>query len=322
MIRTLSIALILAGPAVADTSILLRRSALVERSAPVRLRDVAEVSGDGAAELGARIIAAAPAGAIGIAEVRAALRGVNWGVTTITGARCTITIVERVPGAAPAPAAASHPGPGGDRLSSLVRERLALEAGKDPADVRVELESAEGLDELMPGRTVDLRPLGSGDRVPIRVTLYEGDRVVESRTIRAVATYRVAAFAGARALARGETIGPGDVAAVERWLCPREAAEVEASPVGAVLRADIEAGEVVLSRRVEREAVVKRGEVIAVDVLMGSFKIEMRGRARADANPGDVIEVETLHADRRVRRTVSARVSGPGRAVRTMGGEG
>lgn len=319
MLRVAIVLLAVVAGVRADTAVTLKRSAVVGADGPVFVGDVAEVSGDNAPEIGRVALGWGAGETRTVEDLRRSLTdaGVNWGRVTLTGSRCVLR-------AAPAegtPRGSAHP-MGEGMFEALVRERIAAHLEVEASSIRVEIEGMEGLEvfaEARAGRTLDLRPLARGDRIPVRAVVYEGDRVVESRTIRARVLVYAPVWEAKRDLPRGAALEEADLARVSRWVAPSVAGEHAESPCGGRLREGVLRGGEVLASRVRKEPAVRRGDVVVVDVLAGSFKVEMRARARAEALAGDVIELETLHADRRERRVMTARVSGPGRAVRVEG---
>lgn len=122
-----------------------------------------------------------------------------------------------------------------------------------------------------------------------------------------------------RTIARGETLGPGDITVERR---PRDAqfndvlGETKAA-VGKVAKRTLVAGSVLRSGDVQREEVVGRGEIVTILYEARGVAISMRGRANEAGAVGDVISITNPQS----KRVLQGTVTGPGRVnVSPQGG--
>jgi flagella basal body P-ring formation protein FlgA len=168
------------------------------------------------------------------------------------------------------------------------------------------------------GLVVDARPTGLGERTPVAIRIYRGDWIETETTLRARIEVRRQVARARRDLRRGDVISEADVALGESWLAPDVAPA--ASPIGAVARGAIGAGQVVMQADTEAPLVVRRRDRVAVDIVSGTIIVQAKMRALQDGRIGDVIQFESMEPDRRDRRQIEARVNGAGRAVAVVGG--
>lgn len=111
-------------------------------------------------------------------------------------------------------------------------------------------------------------------------------------------------------------VAPGQpLTAAALTLETRDAARLGAAPltdpaqaIGHSLRLGGRPGQVLRRSDLVLQAMVKRGEPVALVAGGGGFEVRTAGRALADAGEGDVVRVENL----RSRRVVSGVVSAPG----------
>ena len=112
------------------------------------------------------------------------------------------------------------------------------------------------------------------------------------------------------AVAPGQPV-PASAVGVET----RDTARLGAAPltdpaqaIGQTLRLGGQAGQVLRRSDLVAQAVVKRGEPVALVAGGGGFEVRMAGRALADAGAGEVVRVENLSS----RRVLSGVVAAPG----------
>ncbi|MCZ8062151.1 MAG: flagellar basal body P-ring formation chaperone FlgA [Silanimonas sp.] len=112
------------------------------------------------------------------------------------------------------------------------------------------------------------------------------------------------------AVAPGQPV-PASAVGVET----RDTARLGAAPltdpaqaIGQTLRLGGQAGQVLRRSDLVAQAVVKRGEPVALVAGGGGFEVRMAGRALADAGTGEVVRVENLSS----RRVLSGVVAAPG----------
>jgi flagella basal body P-ring formation protein FlgA len=149
------------------------------------------------------------------------------------------------------------------------------------------------------------------ERLPLAVTLYEGERIVASRTIRATVLVRRTTCVAASALRKGDALTGHDLTTQEQWLPLGVRAAAPDTLVGAVLRSRIAPGQVVSSDDVAPALVASKGDQVTVHCISGGVVVTTRARAMAAAHDGEVIEFQALDSKRRF----SARMNGRGRAV-------
>lgn len=257
-------------------------------------------------------------------EVRDAVfadRAIDQSSVSIIGLSSQVRRVEKPapPRAEPPDTAPEAPDVPDDRptVRRAITDRLAtlVSAGSDELRLRFDDRDRAALDELTTGRVVDIQSLGTADRLPVAVRLYEGERLVLNTTLRVGVEVRRPAAVAARALKRGQTLGPGDFVAEPRWLPLTSRAVDPAEADGQALRSGVKPGAVLTSDDVQPPIVVRKGELVNVHTLTGGFVLKLTCRALADGRDGEPIAFETLEGDRRRRRTVIARVSGPGTAI-------
>lgn len=343
--------LALAAACRGQTSVTLRAKAeLAVNAQEVRLADVADLSGDEALTLGAvvvgRVTADAGRGAmrVGLAEVRSALEaaGVNWGRVTLRGSTCEVGVgggdrgktisraEERRPGddrGRPRPIDMTGPA----TVRTLIAARIAVAHGVSADRVRLGFEAADGDVLSMPAadgagrRRVNIDFGGSprSARVPVTVTIYDGERIELNRTVQAEVHVRRAVVKAATTLDRGRVIGTGDVLSEDRWGPPGRSAGAGLGiddVVGQVATRRINAGQEIDRDDVGAALACKRGDTVLVHCLSGSVVVKVRARAMSAARDGELVELKREGADRDEKPFI-ARMSGRGRAVLETGTE-
>lgn len=318
---------ILAAPAAGQGSIELRAAARVADGAAVTLADVARLDGADAAALGGVVLVEpggrSAGGSVSLADVRRVLEargGVNWGRIALRGSACSILPVEAAPvapqtPARPAPAVKRPVAEGSVRAATLARIAQLLRASPD--DVKVEFDAGDDgiLDLSVAGRTLEVRPAGSSDRMPLAVTLFEGDRVVASKTIRVKLQVRRDVVVAIGDKRRGDTIEPGDVTVESRWLTGALLPPGLEQVIGTAAQGRLQAGQVVMAEHVAPAVAANKGDVVAVRCVSGSLVVSTRGRALSSAKDGEVVQLQALDS----KRTFFARMNGRGRAILTAG---
>ncbi|MEZ6244188.1 MAG: flagellar basal body P-ring formation chaperone FlgA [Phycisphaerales bacterium] len=314
------------GVATADR-IELRTAARIQASKGVTLGDVARLDGPHAERI-AGIVLLAPGQAdlgspvaIEVGQVREALSeaGVNWAMFTLRGGRCDL-----LPAAPPAqtpalPPKVAAPDPDVPTVRTVVERRLRETFGvadEDAIRCKFEDRDAELLSSPLTqeGKApllVEAHTTGSSSRVPVSVSVYRGDSLVESRQIRVdVEILRDVCVVRAPVERRG-TIREDDLVVEKRWLTPDVAPAAMVDSVGAEATTKLEPGEVLTQAHVVPPVVINRGEQVLVHYLSGPVILKTKARALEDGRVGDRIRLEVLGSKRRLE----ARVDGPGRAV-------
>lgn len=330
----------LAAPGVlrADT-IVLRSSA--RATAPVSLRDVAELDGSDAAALGDLVLFEQPKDAkvsqfeLSIEDVRTALnaakKDIRWGKIALSGDSCSIRLISEkkdapVAEAAQEPAPVATPkAPAGptwhvvadlkeECLRNAIASRLASFLKADPAEVRVAFADADNalLDTPSVGRTLDIQPTGLGSMVPVMVRVFEGERVVAAGTAKVRVEQKLNVVGASRALHRGDIVTRDVIFCENRWTIPGERLAAESAVVGSVVKNRLQPGELFLESDVEAAMLVKRGDIVNLACLSGSIVMNTKARALANGRENEMIEFSPLSNP---KSRVTARVVAPGQAV-------
>jgi len=118
-------------------------------------------------------------------------------------------------------------------------------------------------------------------------------------------------------LERGTVIVPADLASTEQWVRPDEASGLvtPADAAGMAARRPLRVGQTIGARDVEVPIVIRRGDTVVLECRVNEFLIEMTCEAAEHGSVGQPIELRPAGE----RRTLTAVVAGPGRAVRTVG---
>lgn len=313
--------LLLAAAAFGQDSITLRARATVEPGAPVSLGSVATLSG--AAKSWADLVITEPldgsAGrTITLQHVRTALKsrgGINFGTLLLSGGQCEVQPVSKA--AFPEPTAPtireSNPAASGG-MRGLIIARLAAHYGVDTNSLQVTFSETDRsiLDAPISDLTVLVQPTGSGDRVPLSIRVYQGDRLEQSASIRVGILIKRSVLVAQNPRDRGMFIGPEDYRREDRWLAPSAPqAATEASAIGSVLLSPLEAGAVILAKQVEPPIVVRRGDIVSIDCMSGSVMVRVSARATESGRDGDLVTFQSLTS----KKTFDARMNGPGRAA-------
>jgi flagella basal body P-ring formation protein FlgA len=313
--------LALASGAAAQHSITLRPVARISAGAPVRLGDVAEVAGPRAEELAAYpIMPSAAAGAQRVSpdELRAMLAGaeLNWSGTTLSGAFCEIIAAKPVERkSAPVVAApAAEAAVAADSVRAALTGRIAAIVAAEPTDLRLTYseQDAEVLSATVGGRTLEVRTVGTSERMALGLTLYEGDRIVLSKTIRVGVEVRRRVALAAGPKRRGEVLTESDVTVETQWLPPGVVACPPERAIGAAVRNRLAPGELITEADLAPPVVVEKGDQVMVRCVSGGVVVAMRARALTDAKDGEIVQLQSVD---RPGSTFEARMEGRGRAV-------
>jgi flagella basal body P-ring formation protein FlgA len=334
--------------AAANTTVTLRSSVSLSESGveggaggPVTLAQVADISGDDAARLGALVLADSPAGlpraSEGVARldsgtIRRVLEGakVNWGRLTLNAGAgdCLVRFASPrvvVPDRAAKPEQkqafevvdTSVQGSGeGSTIRVAIARRLAEHMSVDADDLRLLFADEDGpvLDQVVGSRRLEIEPVAgpNSSRTPVRVFMYEGDRVVLSKSLDIQAQVRRTVAVATSNISRGDAVTTESTSTEERWVAPGAKVAAEAVMGGGMLAAQrINAGQIVTEDAVEAPLAVKRGDVVWVHCLSGSVTVKAKTRAMQAARDGE----EVLLRFEGTKDTIRARMSGPGRAV-------
>ena len=310
------------------TSVTLRSSSSATPS-PVTLGEIATIEGDEAAALRGIVISETwpGGGVVDLRDVREALdaAGVNWGRVTLRGGRCVLREGEPRLRFGVEPDAEEERRPGVVDLDgpASVRIKIARVLGElygvANEDLRLLFDERDEdlLGAMEAGKRYEVSATSgsSSERAPVTVTVFEGSRVIETRTVRADVRIRRDALTLRRDLSRGERIELEDVSAGRRWVSPSGSPVIgdAAAAAGNLARTRLSAGTILREALIEKPLVIRRNELVTVHCLSGSVALRVEARALDNGRPGDVIE---FRVDRE-SEPFTARVSGPGVAVAT-----
>lgn len=318
-----------AGIAAAQDAIRMLPTLRHDEGAAIRLADVAKISGDNAATLGAIVLVEKEAGAvpstIDVAFVRDVLKknNVNLGAVLLSGVPC------RVQGVGAAVAEAASAAPEADAVMepvavnaaalakadvrSAVAQKLADLYQVDADRVRLTFESGHEalLDGVTEGRTVTVQPAAAGKRIPVMIRVYLGEALERSGTVRVGVEILRDVLIASGPIARGAPVEGTGLSMDTRWMSPDFKPAVYEETVGANAIARIEAGAVIESRMVRTPEVITKGDICQVDCLSGGIVVQAQARALEGAREGQTIRFQSMNS----KKTFLARVSGAGRAV-------
>ncbi|MGD9692851.1 MAG: flagellar basal body P-ring formation chaperone FlgA [Phycisphaerales bacterium] len=329
------VAAALASAACLGDTVTLRTSATV-RGNVVRLSDVAALEGPEAERLADVVLVedigtASRVDGVARVDVRAVRKaldagGAKWGRLALQGSVCEI----RASGAGESGAASPGEPSSKEGLAEAsrgnvrgaVEEMLARVYGVEREQLRVTYDVRDWgfLAREVWGKRVEAQPGGSatGTKQPVRVWVYDGDRVALEGQVTASVEVRKRVAVLTRGLRRGDLISEGDVTLEEMWVegagAPADVTEV----VGREARTRLSAGSVVRSVDVEAAQVIRRGDLVTVHCVSGGVVVKAPARALADAREGEMVELRMDGS----KRSFMARASGSGRAVLEVGGAG
>lgn len=322
--------------ALAQGSIELRTSARLDPERPLTLGDVAILKGPDAEGL-ADVVVLPAGGRVGapshdangspvtlsLESVRQAIdqdRHVNWGRLLLRGSRCAV-----LPpiDSAPRPETTKKTRPESDgrvvpgTVRSAVLARIVQLSGAEPEALRLAFDArdAEVLDTSVAGRSVEVNPAGTSDKVPLAIRVVEGERTLVERTIRVGVQVRRSVLTSRSVRRKGDTIAEGDVEAGEQWL-PLTARPASSEQVlGSSVQSRLNAGEIIMENDVSAPLAAQKGEVVAVRVLSGSVALATKARAMGPAREGELVRLQALDT----KREFLARMDGRGRALIVAG---
>jgi flagella basal body P-ring formation protein FlgA len=322
--------LTLAPGAGAQSVIELRSSARIPDGMAVTLSQIAILTGPEAVALAGLALSPAtqpPASqpSITAEQVRQAIDAqaattktrVNWGRLSLRGSACLILSGQTAPrpAAAPEPKAPAPVGP--DTVRAAVIARAAQLMGVGPDDLKLAFDPAddEFLNLSTRGRTLEAHVAGNSDRLPLALTLFEGNRTVASRTIRVGVQVRRQVLVARAPKKKGEPIGPDDLYPESRWLGPTAAPASADQAQGASAQSRISTGDVVMTDDVAPTVAVNKGDIVAIRCISGSVVLSTRARALASAKDGELVQFQAVDS----KRTFFARMDGKGHATVTAG---
>lgn len=311
--------------ALGDGTVTLRPVVRVAADAPIVLSTVATLEGPEAIALGGLAIERRGE-IVTIEDVRAAIGAdpsVHWGKLTLAGSRCRVVRVAPAEPVAVVAAAPTAPAPeaaaAGPDVRSVTAARIAAALGVPTDHLRLELDRAGPdaaiLDEPIEGRTIDIRPIGVSDRLPISVTIYERDRLVARGVVRAQASVQREVAVARVPIQRGEALTADNIERQSVWVGLTARVLSPDECIGRVARGRIGAGEHVSTQDAAPPVAIHKGDQAMIHCISGSVILKLRARAMTDGAPGETIEFTGL--DGKKGRVIRARVESPGIAIAT-----
>lgn len=323
-------AAVLAAFSARADEVVLRATARIAPGADATLADIADLSGPKAEALGDTVIIPASelgAGwiAVPVDRVRAALdarAGIAWGLLSLRGSECSVssiapkkstTVAQKPTG----PAGESADGLGTATVKGFIAARIAAALGVEPAKLRLAFDTRDTdlLSMATTGRTIEARITGSSDRVPVRVSIFEGEKLLSSRSMNVAALVQRQIAIVTHDVRRGQILSADDVSREERWIGPELACVAPDDAIGNAAKAALDAGQIVTVNDIQSPVAIKRGDLVTVTSISGGVLVRATARARSGATVGELVDLETLEPDRKHRRTFTARACGRGQAV-------
>ncbi len=306
------------------TTVSLRATVRLEPDQAATLGAIAEIQGEQRAVL--ETLALDGVGGQGwmvieAAQVRALIESspARYGSVVVEGARVNLMRTSARRAETPA-AAAVVPEPAADTLRTHLESWLRTRHGSRAEDIRVAFDERDRavLGTPMGGRVAAVNPIGSSARPAVRVTVYEGDQIVLSESVRFGIEVLVRAPVLVQPLRRGARVTADAFESRSVWVDPTDMPIDPASAVGQSMRRDLNAGEVLRAGHIEPPLVIRRGDTVSVRTVRGSVVVNSLARARQDAAEGEMVELESRD---RSGAKFYARAAGQGRAVMIDGHE-
>jgi flagella basal body P-ring formation protein FlgA len=315
--------------AAAQTTVTLNLSARMSAAdAPVTLAGIARLEGPEARRFGEVVVLerADAKQAVSLADVRATLQaaGANFGTLTLRGSSCRIELPGAAPAAAKPAMERSKGGPdfevvdidGPPTIRTAIARRLAAMHGVAHDAIQLAFDEKDRATLATPHsdrQTVHVQPAASASssRVPLRISVYVGDRVIADYRLTADILLRREVLVATREIERRELISDPDVRLEPRWIPPGENPPDRGAVVGSEARARIKEGSTFKSNAVESPVLIRRGDVVYVECLSGSMVVRARAKALGAGREGETIAFQMDGAD----DSFMARVAGRGRAV-------
>jgi flagella basal body P-ring formation protein FlgA len=183
-----------------------------------------------------------------------------------------------------------------DAIVHAVRERLRADVDVRLQELRVTVAGRTAADAISAIPDPAAR-IGQG----VRFTLWTGDKRIGSAT--AMVMVHGTSIVASRALSRGDAITAADVRRMAQDLpeMPLRRLPQMDEVLGARLRRDVAAGEIITAALVQIPPAVKSGDDVSVTVKVGAVEVAGVGRAASTGMIGDVIRV-TPHGTKAMRR--------------------
>ncbi len=317
----------LSTPACAQGTLRLSRTARVEADGPIRLGDIAALTGSRASELAGLILVEDPSvhptdGAgwfqIGIDLVRETVEdrlGAAAGLVAIRGSVCDVRVLGKT-GRAAAPTKAVPTAPTSSNADVLVglqtvRGAIARELSRilrtPPEDLQLTFGAADTttLDTPTAGRVVQIDPAGSSPRMPVRVSVYEPNRLVLRESLRVGVKVRRSVAVVSRTIMKRHIIGQDDITTETRWVAPTDRFVLPEVAIGSAAVRSLRVGEAIESRVVQPPVLIEKGDPVMVRVILEGIVLRRAAYARESGRAGETIEFSPQHEPKiRFRATV------------------
>ncbi len=325
------LAFVLASHAIA-ADVRLKSVITAEPGLPVRLGDVAEITGTDAERLALLVVIDDPITALGSRrwlrvepkDVRKAMQAnsISTSRHTINGRACHIRVrtgeaivLKRDEAEEASPETISLEGP--ETVRVHIARTLAHRYGVPNDRLRLLFDAGDEslLSRELAGVTAVIRPVSTAlsDRIRVEVRLVRGERVIASETVTGLAQVQRKVVLLRSRLDRGATITRADLREDTRWLDPAFAAECASMKQAMGQRATnrLDPNTVLRTKDVEAPIAVRRGDAVVVLTVAGGVSIETTARALRDGVVGERIQCR-LH---RKSEPFEAVITGPGRAL-------
>jgi flagella basal body P-ring formation protein FlgA len=148
------------------------------------------------------------------------------------------------------------------------------------------------------------------------VWVYEGDRLLETRTVKVAAQVRREVVVVTADVERGAALPREHLRMETLWLDAGGAAPVASVEHAALLQARrrIAAGTALRMDVVEAPLAIRKGDLVTVHCMSGGVVVKAFGRAQADAREGEYVDLRLEGGE----KTFRARAAGRGRAVMSL----
>lgn len=334
---------IFASSVFADSIALRSAVRLTHDDEHVRLADVADLDGEAAVALGDVVLDSAPRTGevleLSLAHVRAALddAGVHWGTVHLSG-RGVIVRASNGPGSSPRAMtpvsleqkaeAATHRKPeaqlaadlldDGD-LRSAISEYLTNRLSVSPHRLRMTFDPRDAslLETSLSKYRFEIEPVSSvhSSRVDLALRTWQGDRIVDRRTVCIQPTILMNVAVLTRDIDRGGSVTADDVEMLQQWHPPSHGSAAllgsAQDTAGRSVVTRLREGTPLRESHFQRETLVRRGELVQVRCVVGGAVISLQAEARASATEGETIEFRKPGE----RETFLATVTGKGAAI-------
>ena len=298
---------------------------------PITLADIAALTGD-ATTLADMVVIADPTKQSGpdrrltieLEQVRDLIAGaadIHTGRISIRGDSCRVILRAQTPETKQESAQSQEPQPTaqiGFTVRDHVRAKLVQTLGVTPDHIKFTFDEVDEvlLSTATKGWTVDVQPMGSSAKMPLRITMYDKHGGIRDESIRVGVRILREIVRTTRAVRRGTTLTPDDFEVDQAWLVPDVQFIEPIAATGVRLKRSMGAGEMVTSGQAELAEVVRKGDIVSIHMISGTIKIISTARALESGRIGDQIEFTSKQGEGRF----AAKIQEPGRAVVIQGG--